>query len=395
VHTLQRRAQSLIRFANRHAGVAFAAGVVAAAYYNWRIWRLNKADASRHYNEQQHLTPHLSRTPKVSVLVAAWNEADHIDDHIRSFLSLSYRNSELIVCAGGSGNDDTLARARSYGDKYDEHIGKRVIVLEQQPGEGKQRALARCWEHATGEVIYLTDADCRFDDLALQRVLEPIVAGERDVATGTIRPLKHQEAMTLPFYVWATDMVVSMYRGEESDGILGQNVAISRRAVEKIGGLDFPAPTGTDYHLAQRLLGKGFSIQFVRHSVVPADYAETLSSYRARQARWLRNLVLYGLRYGSYNDVLITLRTMAIGTAMIITPAGAVVIGRSVLVPWGMLLTHATLSKLRYAACLSHIAECPLPAHYKWDILFLTMADFAIWASPFLDLLNPKRWEQW
>ena len=66
--------------------------------------------------------------PKVSVLVAAWNEADIIREHIQSFLGLHYPNKELILCAGGE--DGTYRIAREQGHT-------KVKVLEQQRGEGK------------------------------------------------------------------------------------------------------------------------------------------------------------------------------------------------------------------------------------------------------------------
>src|SRR5687768_5466499 len=87
----------------------------------------------------------------VSILVAAWNEAEHIDDLIASCLRWAYPRKELVLCAGGA--DDTLRRARRWE-------GAGVRVLEQLPGEGKQGALERCLREATGEIIVLTDADC-------------------------------------------------------------------------------------------------------------------------------------------------------------------------------------------------------------------------------------------
>ncbi|NJK33015.1 MAG: glycosyltransferase [Deltaproteobacteria bacterium] len=85
------------------------------------------------------------------MLVAAWHEADHIGAHIAAFQALRYPNKELILCAGGA--DGTCAIAQGCANES-------IHILEQMPGEGKQRALRRCYAAASGELIYLTDADC-------------------------------------------------------------------------------------------------------------------------------------------------------------------------------------------------------------------------------------------
>ena len=61
-------------------------------------------------------------TPRVSFLVAAWNEAGMIERCLRAVAGLSYPDVELVLCAGGS--DGTFALAARYaGDKL------RVIEL--------------------------------------------------------------------------------------------------------------------------------------------------------------------------------------------------------------------------------------------------------------------------
>src|SRR5205823_4146563 len=106
-------------------------------------------------------------------------EADLLAQHIESVLVLSYPDKEYILSAGGS--DGTYAIARRYEERG-------VVVLEQQPGEGKQRALRQCFRQATGEIIFFTDADCLLDDESFERLIIPLANGEAEAATGTARP---------------------------------------------------------------------------------------------------------------------------------------------------------------------------------------------------------------
>ncbi|HEX6292757.1 MAG TPA: glycosyltransferase family 2 protein [Herpetosiphonaceae bacterium] len=377
--------QNLNRRLTRHASTLLLAGLIGVAGYNWRLWQRDKALADR-LRAEQPPTPRLRRAPNVSALVAAWNERDRIEAHLRSFLALRYPDIELILCAGGS--DGTLERARLYADE-------RVLVLEQRPGEGKQRALARCLDHASGEIIYLTDADCLYDDQALARLLAPLIDGEEHAATGCSRPLDEQQGRLLPMYLWISDVMASARGSEYSSGILGRNAALTRQALDRIGGLAWEARTGTDYQLARRLLGADIAIRNVRTSVVASEYPATLRIYRHKQSRWLRNLLLHGRRYGAADDVRLTLQTVATGALMLAIPAAAWPLGRLILVPWSLLVAHAVGSKLRYAGFAARLYRRRLPLRLFAGLLPLTLIDFAIWASPILDLLHPKRRERW
>jgi cellulose synthase/poly-beta-1,6-N-acetylglucosamine synthase-like glycosyltransferase len=378
---LQQIAQ-LNRATNRHAGKLLAAGLAGALAYNAWQWRREAALARRKRPAQ----PALARTPKVSALVAAWNEAGQIDAHIQSFLALRYPAIELVICAGGA--DGTLERARRYA-------GERVIVIEQQPGEGKQRALARCYAQAGGEIIYLTDADCRFSEDALVRLLAPIVGAGEQAATGTSRPLAEQAHKLLPRYLAAADMAAAIRSPAYVGGLLGRNAAVSRAAIERSGGLDFAARTGTDYQLARRLLAAGIAIRHVGDSCVQSEYPETLGEYRRRQSRWLRNLLLHSRRYGAAGDLRASLQTVVAGLAMLLAPLAALLGGWAIVALWAALVAHALGAKLRYTLFAARVGGRPLAARLALALLPLTLIDFAVWAAPIVDLADPRRREQW
>lgn len=360
-------------------------GLAGVAAYNWRHWQRDQALAERLRAERADV-PSLSRTPRISALVAAWNEAAHIDAHIQSFLALAYPNIELVICAGGA--DDTLARAQRYA-------GERVTVLEQRPGQGKQKALAECYQRAGGELIYLTDADCRFDDEALARLLAPIVNEGEQVTTGGSRPLDAQAGQLLPAYLWASDTAASAQMPAYVAGLLGRNALVARAALDRSGGMEFSAPTGTDYQLARRLLAADVQIRHVPSSLVASEFPASLGIYQRKQARWLRNLLIYGRRSGARADVLTTLRTVVVGAAMLLAPLAALWLGALVLLPWALLLAHSAAAKLRYALFTAQLHGQALPRRLLAGILPLTLADFAIWASPIVDLLLPGRRERW
>lgn len=370
---------------DRHAGGLLLAGLTAIFVQNWRAWQQDRVLADQVRAQHDHL-PTLAATPRVSVLVAAWNEQQHIDAHIRSFLALTYKPIELIVCAGGA--DDTFDRARRYA-------GERVIVLEQQPGEGKQRSLARCLEHATGDMIYLTDADCRYDDEALARLLAPLINEGEQAATGGSRPFHEQMDKLLPRYVWSADVAAAARSGAYSEGLLGRNAAVTRAALDRIGGLAWEARTGTDYHLARKLIAHGIKIRYVGASIVATAYPETVASYWHKQSRWMRNLLLFGAQYRAYHQIRATLHSSAVGAAMLAAPATFKMGGAAPGVAWLLLLIQAVFAKLRYVLFAERVHSQRGSRKQLLLLLPLTLVEFAIWVTPVFQMLHKHSRNRW
>ena len=131
---------TLWQWLNAQSGWLLAGGLAAAACLNWYKWLQDRKLV--HRGGACDPRPMGAPTgPRTSVLAAAWNEADMIREHIEAFVRLRYPDKQLVLCAGGS--DDTLAIAQEFASD-------RIVVLEQRAGEGKQRALGRCFDYATG-----------------------------------------------------------------------------------------------------------------------------------------------------------------------------------------------------------------------------------------------------
>jgi cellulose synthase/poly-beta-1,6-N-acetylglucosamine synthase-like glycosyltransferase len=372
---------------NQLTSVAFVAGIAAIAAYNWHVRRTHNPEALTRSGVDRTLV-HLNdaNLPCVSALVAAWNEADNIEEHIESFRRLRYPHKELILCAGG--DDQTFERATSF---HDDHIR----VIRQEPGEGKQQALAKAFRYAAGSVIYLTDADCLFTDHAFEQVLTPIIAGQDEVATGTSHPLARQRGQILPTHLWARDFAVTSTAPEYTEGLLGRNAAITRAALMRAGGLDFDAPTGTDYQLAKRLLSHGLKIRFVPESSVPSTYPATFQDYRNRQSRWLRNLLLFGPDYQARSDVVATTKTLLLAIAMTTLPLFGLVLGRVPVLVWVALMMHSVMARLRYMERLDRVEPGVTPGAYSVLVVPLTFLDYLVSALPVVELISKRKRKRW
>lgn len=108
-------------------------------------------------------------TPRVSVVVAARDEQEQIEQALRSLLAQSYPDLELIVV------DDRSADATgSILDRLAEGEPRlRVVHVTELPEGwlGKNHALEQGARMATGELLLFTDADVVFHPTAISRAV--------------------------------------------------------------------------------------------------------------------------------------------------------------------------------------------------------------------------------
>jgi glycosyltransferase involved in cell wall biosynthesis len=343
--------QSLWLWSESHAGWVLIGGIFLAALLNLYLWRRQRTSVFVSYSHRrQEVRP--ARTPRVSILLPAWNEAEYIQDCLASIRRLRYPDVELVVCAGGTDGTLELARRGAPG----------AVILEQRPGEGKQRALQRCLEHATGSVIFLTDADCVLDDETFERTLLPIRTGAEAATTGTRQPLEGQKTHPLVAFQWSHHLWMQAAAPMCVDTLDGVNAAVRRDVLERVGGFSVPAPIGTDYALSRQLREAGYCIRFVPDSRVRTAYCTTLGEYLHQRSRWFRNRFLYGLRYRRWPEVGGHLWAALTSLGMLAVPLTGGLGSCLIWAFWLAALSHLLLSQARFILlarmrgdlCLSH-----------------------------------------
>lgn len=118
--------------------------------------------------------------PKVTVVIAAFNEATAIEATIRNKLQQNYpaENLEIIVVSDESEDGtDALVNAIAQGDP-------RVRLIRQTPRQGKTSGLNLAVPQATGEIIIFSDANSHYDVNAIQHLVNCFRDPEVGYATG-------------------------------------------------------------------------------------------------------------------------------------------------------------------------------------------------------------------
>ena len=119
-----------------------------------------------------------ARWPRLSIVVAAFNEAHCIREKIDTTLSQASRHPglEIIVVSDGS-TDATDAIVAGHPDP-------RVRLIRQEPRAGKSPALNRGAAAARGELLVFTDANAMFARDALARLAAPFADPRVGLVTG-------------------------------------------------------------------------------------------------------------------------------------------------------------------------------------------------------------------
>lgn len=279
-----------------------------------------------------------SDPPAVSFLVAAWNAAEDIPAFVECYRGLSYPRRQLVLIAGGTDGSYGIANPYAAAD---------VVVLEQLPGEGKQRSLRKGYPEATGEIIYLTDIDCRPDDGVVKNLIRCLAEKSSSAVTGSSRPLDEQMADGFVQTQYAVELMTTPRMTSPTTGLLGRNAAVTRGALEAAGAFEKEAPSGTDYTLAKELLRSGTSIMFIPGSPMPSRSPDTFSASVNRQARWVRNVFRLGRRYRAWPEVRQSFQALVLPVVVLVGVLLSLIRPSIGMVP-ALISVHAVLNRLWY-----------------------------------------------
>ncbi len=325
--------------------------------------------------------------PKLTILVAAWNEGDNIQPFIQSYLDLDYPRKELILCAGGS--DGTYQKAVQYA-------GGSVVVIPQKPGEGKQRALRRGFEHSTGDILLLTDADCLLNQDALMRLVDPILQGEDLVTSGHCKPKRSQLSHPFVFYQYALQQrrQPAIQKRKYLKALLGRNCAIHRTVLEEVGSFNEEISIGTDSFLAKKVITRGYQIRLVPESVVETEFPSSLRAYFHQRSRWKRNGILHNLKFRLYRRVGSALFHSTRGLTLLVLPILGLWFGWSILFLWASIIAYSFLVRFKYVYSLRKSHKLVSRSIY-WKIPLYFLVECGAPAFALVQMLFPRARNQW
>jgi cellulose synthase/poly-beta-1,6-N-acetylglucosamine synthase-like glycosyltransferase len=226
-----------------------------------------------------------SATPKVSIIVAAYNSQETIQECLQSLLAQNYPAGffEVIVMDGAS-KDATV--------KIAEQFPIKVVSIRLNAPAAYNYAM----KIAAHPVLGFVDADAKVEQDWLSKLVphlsEPQVAG----VSGSIETWNSQNpwARSIGYELKNRYQRIGKYTGR----IATMNLLLKRAVIEEAGGWDENLPSQYDTDLGYRLSAKGYRIAYEPSAVCYHYNRPTLRTYYRQQLQYGKNTLRLYFKHG-------------------------------------------------------------------------------------------------
>lgn len=223
--------------------------------------------------------------PKVSIVVAAFNSQQTIDECLKSILALDYPEGsiEVIIMDGGS-KDATVSIAKKYPFK--------VISIRLNAPAAYNYAM----KIAAHDVFGFIDADAKVEPNWLKFLVphlqEPQVAG----VSGSIETWNADNpwAKSIGYELKNRYQRIGRYTGR----IATMNLLLKKAVIMEAGGWDENLPSQYDTDFGFRISAKGYKIAYEPNAVCYHFNRPNLHAYFRQQLQYGKNTLKLYIKHG-------------------------------------------------------------------------------------------------
>jgi len=229
--------------------------------------------------------------PAITILIAAYNEANDIATTLRSIFVQDYPGIVHIIAINDGSRDGTADAIRGL---MADHPNLQLIDLDKNVG--KSGALNRGLQQCTTDILITIDADSYLWKDALRNLVGRYLSdppNTRAVA-GEVLIRNSRENWITKAQEWDYFLGIASVKRIQSlfQGTLVAQGAFSlydRKAVEELGG--WPNKIGEDIVLTWKILLAGYRVGHAENAVAFTNCPNTLMGFINQRRRWSRGLI--------------------------------------------------------------------------------------------------------
>ena len=242
-----------------------------------------------------------AKCPPVSIIVAAYNEEETIENTLRSILLQEYDSMIEVIVANDGSTDNTKGIVLGFmGTEKTRRV--RVRLCDAPKNMGKANVLNLALKQVSNEYVITLDADSELHSGALKSIVTNMISKDDTYAAvaGSILCKNYNDSFVAKLQDWdyllgisAVKRIQSMYKGT----LVAQGAfSIYRKSVlEEVGG--WPDKIGEDIVLSWAMLNAGYYIDHSEEAICWTNVPTTYKIFYRQRKRWSRGLIEAFRRY--------------------------------------------------------------------------------------------------
>lgn len=235
--------------------------------------------------------PSVKGQPYVSVIIAARNEEDFIEQCLASIIAVDYPKEKLEIIAVDDGSTDRTEEIMRL--MAERHPNFKILHTGQTEGNlrGKVNALTIGIESSQGEILMFTDADCRVPESWVRETVS-LFDDETGIVGGYTLLDTHKSFEGMQALDWF--FLFSLAASGAGLGVpltvIGNNLSVRKEAYELTGGfrkINFSVTE--DYALVRAILRKSnFKVKFPLNpgTLIKSKSCSNLRELYRQKKRW-------------------------------------------------------------------------------------------------------------
>ncbi|MBU2541256.1 MAG: glycosyltransferase family 2 protein [Candidatus Omnitrophica bacterium] len=217
--------------------------------------------------------------PKVSLIIAAYNEEKVIEKRIKNCLELDYPKDRLEIIIASDGSDD---RTNEIVRRYNLD---GVILFDYSKRQGKANVLNETLPRTKHGIIIFSDANAFFEPDAIKKLVCYFDDSRIGCVCGLLKFVNAQgsDSAELENFYWRYETFLKKIEGARGS-LLGANGPIY--AIRK--ELFIPCPSDTiveDFFIPMKILEKGYKVFYEKEAVAIEETTKHIIQEKQRRIR--------------------------------------------------------------------------------------------------------------